>query len=164
MKKIGEYVIYRNDVCLITDIKENDLSQKLCYTLVPEKDKTLKMNIPIENEHIRDIMTKEEVEQLVESMKDIPPIHIEEKLLEGEYKRLLKEENNENLIKIIKTTYLRNQERIKNNKKISDKDNRYFEIAESYLYTEIATVLRIDFEEAKEYVISYVNKTIAENS
>lgn len=163
MKKVGEYIIYRNDVCLIMEIKENDLNKKLCYTLVPEKDKTLKMNIPVDNEHIRDIMTKEEVEQLVKSMKDIQPIHIEEKLLEGEYKRLLKEESNENLIKIIKTTYLRNQERIKNNKKISDKDNRYFEIAENYLYTEIATVLSIDFEEAKEYVISYVNQTVTEN-
>ena len=32
----------------------------------------------------------------------------------------------EDLIKIIKTTYLRNKERLDNNKKTTDKDNYYF--------------------------------------
>ena len=44
----------------------------------------------------------------------------------------------EDLIKIIKTAYIRNDNRLKNNKKISDKDKTYFEKAEEYLYNELS--------------------------
>ena len=156
MKKIGEYLIYRKEVCKVSDIKENNFTQKMCYTLIPESDKSLKMTVPVDNEHIRDLMTREEINELLSKIRQIPVIEMEDKLLEAEYKRLLNEEKIEDIIKIIKTTYLRNQNRINNNKKISDKDNRYFELAENYLYQEIATVFEISLEEAKEFVIESV--------
>lgn len=77
-------------------------------------------------------------------------------MIENEYKRLIDSGNFEDLIKIIKTTYLRNKERIDNKKKMSDKDNIYFEKAERYLYNEIATVFNMSYEEAKNYVINTV--------
>ena len=132
MKKVGEYVIYRKDVCKIKEIKENEFNHLMCYTLIPLKDETLKLTVPIESEHLRNLMSKEE------------------------YIRLLNTENQTDLVKIIKTTYERNQKRIEKNKKTSDKDNHYFEMAENYLYTEIATVLEIPYNEAKEFVIDSV--------
>ena len=64
----------------------------------------------------------------------------------------------EDLIKIIKTTYLRNKERIDNNKKTTDKDNHYFNQAELYLYNEFSVVLNLTYDETKEYVLNAVNK------
>ena len=60
------------------------------------------------------------------------------------------------LIKIIKTAYLRNKDRIDNNKKIGEKDNNYFNLAERYLYTEFSIVLNKNFEDTKDYVIEKV--------
>ena len=64
----------------------------------------------------------------------------------------------EDLIKIIKTSYLRNKERIDNNKKTTDKDNHYFNQAETYLYNEFSVVLNLSYEETKDYIINEVNK------
>ena len=50
----------------------------------------------------------------------------------------LKKMRYEDLIKIIKTTYLRNKERIDNNKKIGGTDDEYFKQAEKYLYNEFS--------------------------
>lgn len=64
----------------------------------------------------------------------------------------------EDLIKIIKTTYFRNKERIDNNKKTTDKDNYYFNQAELYLYNEFSVVLNLTYEETRQYVIDKLNK------
>lgn len=63
----------------------------------------------------------------------------------------------EDLIKIIKTSYLRNKDR---KKKISEIDNEYFNKAGSYLYNEFRVVLNLSFSETKEYVIKSVSSLI----
>ncbi|MBR1680079.1 MAG: hypothetical protein IJ772_00590 [Bacilli bacterium] len=156
MKKIGDYVIYQKEVYKITEMKENDYTKRMCYTLIPLKDKSLKVTIPIDNQGIQNLMTKEELNQLIKRISAIPVIKADDKLIENEYKRLLSEGKRENLIAIIKTTYLRNQQRKENNKKISEKDNRYFQLAEEYLYTEVSVILNCSIEEAKDYIIKRV--------
>ena len=74
------------------------------------------------------------------------------------YKELLDSGTHENLIKVIKTTYIRNKNREKNNKKISERDTKYFNLAEEYLYSEIGIVLNISFDEVKDYIISKITK------
>lgn len=157
MRNVGDYIVFRKDVCEIVDIKENPFNHVMSYTLIPITDKSLKMNIPIDNASIRDLMTMDELNTLIQEIRDIPVIEVEDKQLEHEYKRLLNEGTNYDLVQIIKTTYLRNQKRLENNKKISDKDHRYFEMAENYLYNEVAKVLNIDVESAKNYIIEHVN-------
>ena len=63
----------------------------------------------------------------------------------------------EDLIKTIKTSYLRNKDR---KKKISEIDNEYFNKAGSYLYNEFSVVLNLSFSETKEYVIKSVSSLI----
>ena len=156
MKKIGDYVIYQKEVYKITEMKENDYTKRMCYTLIPLKDKSLKVTIPIDNQGIHNLMTKEGLNQLIKRIPAIPVIEVDDKLIENEYKKLLSEGKRENLIAIIKTTYLRNQQRKENNKKISEKDNRYFQLAEEYLYTEVSVILNCSIEEAKDYIIKRV--------
>ena len=62
--------------------------------------------------------------------------------------------NEKELIKIIKTTYERNNNRLLNNKKISEKDDTYFKLAEKYLYNELAISLNTTSEEIKNYIIN----------
>ena len=50
-----------------------------------------------------------------------------------------------------------NKERLDNNKKISDIDDKYFNMAEKYLYKEFAIVLNMTYEDTKNYVIKMVD-------
>lgn len=156
MLKVGDYVIYQEQVCQIKEQKINEFTKLESFILVPVTDSSLKLNVPVNNPNIKNLMTKEEIKNLIALMPSIPLIDIEDKLLENEYKRLYHSGSKEDLIRIIKTTYKRNQDRLNNNKKISEKDNKYFTLAENLLYSEIATVFGISLEEAKEYILANV--------
>ena len=156
MLNIGDYVIYQEQVCQIKEQKMNEFTKLESFILVPILDSSLKLNVPVNNPNIKNLMTKEEIKNLIALMPSIPLIDIEDKLLENEYKRLYHSGSKEDLIRIIKTTYKRNQDRLNNNKKISEKDNKYFTLAENLLYSEIATVFGISLEEAKEYILANV--------
>lgn len=155
MKKIGDYIVYHRDVCKIVDIKEKHFNNNDYYSLEPVKDKSLRIDVPINNseDYIRDLITEKEALKVIDEMKKIPILQTEEKNLENKYRELLDEGKPENLIQIIKTTYLRNKNRIDNKKRISEKDKRYFDLAEGYLYNEIGTVLNMDYDETKNYII-----------
>lgn len=158
LKKVGEYIVYRKDVYKILEIKEKYANGKDYYCLVPIDDESLHVDIPAEdNSLIRDLISKEEVERIIKEIPNIEVIECEDKLLENEYKTLLNTNGLENYVRIIKTTYLRNKEREANKKKMSDKDNHYFELAEKYLYNEFSIVLNKTFEETKDYVIQRVS-------
>lgn len=162
MFKKGEFVVYKRDVVEIVDTKINGLNQQEYYVLVPVNDESLKIDVPIDNRlgHIRPLITKDKVENLIKKILEIPIIETNNKLIENDYKILMNDTSHESLIKIIKTTYLRNKERLDNNKKAGDKDNYYFDLAEKYLYTEIAYSLDISYEEAREYILKQVTKLV----
>lgn len=157
MYKVGEYIVYKKDVCKIIGIKEKYFNNNDYYTLIPIDDKTLHLEIPINNKFLRDLIKQSDVEKIISKIPEIEIIKSDDKLLEHEYKSLINNGTHEDLIKIIKTTYLRNKERIDSKRKISDKDNHYFELAEKYLYNEFSIILNMDYEETKKYVIDMVN-------
>jgi len=154
MYKIGEFVVYKRDVCKVIEIKEKYFNNVDYYILIPVFDKSLKISVPKDSDLIRDLINKEELEKIITAMPNIKIIETDNKMIENDYKELLQTGTHENLIKIIKTTYLRNQERLENNKKIGDKDDNYFNLAEKHLYSEFSVVLNLTIEEAKEYVIN----------
>ena len=162
MFKKGDYVVYKRDVVEIVDTKINGLNNQEYYVLVPVNDESLKIDVPIDNRlgHIRPLITKSEIDNLIKMIPDIPLIETNNKLIENDYRMLMNDTSHESLIKIIKTTYLRNKERLDNNKKAGDKDNYYFDLAEKYLYTEIAHSLNISYDEACEYILKEVAKLI----
>ena len=128
------------------------------YILKPLDDPSLKMKIPTDSKVLRDLIKKEDINKLLKSIPAINTIDSSDRLIENAYKELMKRGTYEDLITVIKTTYLRNLNRKNNNKKISDKDNSYFLQAEKYLYTELGVVLNLDFESTKKYVIDTVSK------
>lgn len=120
MYKIDDYLVYKKDVCRVKDIRKNNLNGIDCYILVPIDDLSLKIDVPIDNRNglIRDIINKEETLKLINSIPQIEPLkNIDDRNIEKEYKELIYNGSHYDLIKIIKTTYLRNVERINNKKK-----------------------------------------------
>ena len=158
MFKVKSYVLYNYNICEVKEItKIRDMDY---YVLVPISDKSLTIKAPLTQEgiNIRPILTKKEVNKLIDKMPEIGVIKAPDHQLEQEYKKLLNTGNREDLVKIIKTTYLRNKNRKDNGKKIGEKDNNYFTLAEKSLYNEIAIVLKMDIDSAKEYVINKIEK------
>lgn len=114
--------------------------------------------MPIDSNFLKKVITKEEIDRLLLEIPEINTIDLGEKQIEQEYKELMKSGTHEDLVKIIKTSYLRNQIRILNNKRISEIDDEYFRRAEKYLYEEIGIVLNLSFENTKEYIINKLKK------
>ncbi len=155
--------MYKKDVCKIKEIKTNKMNGNDYYILVPIADESLIIDVPVDNRmgYLKDIMSKNEANRLIDNIINIAPIEdIDDKYIEKKYKDLLHEGGHENLIKIIKTTYLRNEDRMKNNRKLSEKDSIYFEEAEKYLYNEISVSLNMSFDEAKDYIIKKVQQLV----
>lgn len=153
MFKTDEYVVYKRDVCKVRGIKNT--SRGDYYILAPIEDDSLIIDVPIENKLglLRPIISKEEAHHLINIMSKTKVIDTNDKMIENEYRKLMNSGNLEDLIVIIKTTYLRNQERITNNKKIGEKDDNYFKKVEKLLYNEIAVSLGMTFDETKAYII-----------
>ena len=154
MFKVEEYIIYKRDLCKVINI-ENDY-----YCLSPVLDESLSIKVPTSNKfnNLRYPLSKSEAEDLISKIPSIKLIQTTDKLLENTYKELMKSNNHEDLIKIIKTTYLRNQERLNKNKKVGDKDLTFFNQAEKLLYNELSYSLGITYEECKNYIITKITK------
>lgn len=150
-----KYIVYERAVCAIIELKEKYINDIDYYILKPLNDETLKISVPVNSNQIRNVISKEKALEIINNMKNIEIIE-NEKLIENEYKKLLDTGDLNDLVKIIKTTYLRNKERLDNKKKISEKDEMYFNKAENYLYTEFSLALNMTKEEVKEYIINYL--------
>ena len=163
MYKENDYLVYKKDVCKVKEVKKNKINGLDYYVLIPIDDNSLIIDVPTDNRMgwIRDIIKKEDAEKLINRIPQIEPLkNIKDKNIETKYKELLYKGTQEDLIKIIKTTYLRNEERINNNKKISDKDFNYFNRAEKYLYNELSIALNMSFDKTKNYIINKVKELI----
>lgn len=158
MFKINDYVVYKRDVCVIKEIKEHYYKDQTYYVLNPVYDTSLTIQIPIDTPFIRNIITKKELNDLIKEIPNIEVLDLESKYIENVYKELLNSSKHSDLVKIIKTTYLRNKERTDNKKKIGDIDKNYFDKAEKYLYNELMIILDKSYDETKEYVAKMVEK------
>lgn len=147
-----KYIIYERDVCIIEKVRKKYIKGIDYFILRPLNDKTLKISVPVTSKMLRNVISFDEANELINNMKNIDVLK-DEKQMENEYKRLLDTRDLNDLVKIIKTTYLRNKERIDNKKKISEKDDNYFNKAEDYLYTELSVALNMKKSEVKKYII-----------
>jgi CarD family transcriptional regulator len=155
MFKVGDFVIHKRDVCKIKEIKEKCFANCDYYILSPIEDLSLTISVPTENKSglLRKIISKEEVELIINNIPNVELIEPNNgRLIENEYKILINSGKQEDLIRIIKTTFIRINDRKNCGKKIGEKDNNYFQMAEKYLYNEFSVALDMSYDEAKEYV------------
>lgn len=163
MFNVGENIVYgSNGVCKVENIGVLDSpgmpQDKEYYTLCPIYSKGSKIFTPVDNDKIimRAVLGKDEAQELINNIDSIEALWIaDEKSRESEYKEAIKACNCKELVKIIKTIYIRMQDRIANGKKITASDEKYFRMAEDRLYGELAVSLDISKEEIKEYIIEH---------
>ena len=118
------------------------------------------MQVPIANKagHLRALITKEEIEELINATAHIDLLENKPANMKSQYANLLKTDDIHDLIAIIKTSYSRNQVRIENHKKTASVDDEYLQKAENYLFNELAVALDMSYDAAKEYFNSRVEQ------
>lgn len=165
MYKKGEYVVVGNKgVCVIDNITTLDMSgvdkEREYYILKPVYVPGSTVYVPVDStETMRRILTKEEVNDLIREIPQIPLIDIEnDKLLEQEYKGCMKANSCEEWVRIIKTIYLRKQKRLELGRKVTAVDTKYYRIAEDNLYGELAVVLDIPKKEVESFITNEIDK------
>ena len=161
----GDYVLkIPEGICKIADIGYFDISgmntDKQYYILVPIKDDTSKVYIPVENagEKLRSIISKDDAMQFIKSIPDINTKDIaNEKMREQEYKSAILSGDHEKLVSIIKLIYARKCERINQGKKVTAIDDRYFKQAEDILFSELSFVLNVPKENMEQFIADTIN-------
>lgn len=160
MYKIGDYVVHKQYVCKITDIIKKFFNNVDYYNLITINDESLAIKIPVNRDDLlRPVMNKLEAEELIKKIPGIELIKIEnDRNIDYVYKELISTGNREDLIKIIKTAYTRNEHRKENGKKVGEKDLSFLDTAEKILYGEMSIALNKTFDETKDYVIKKVEE------
>ena len=131
------------------------------YTLKPLYDAGGTLYTPVDNERnqIREVITKEEAENLIAEMPEIDIISVkDEKKRESLYKETLLKNQCRDWISLIKTSYMRKKTRLASGKKTINVDERYMNSAEGFLYGELAVALGIKRDEVKKFIMTQLDK------
>ncbi|NLL38757.1 MAG: CarD family transcriptional regulator [Clostridiales bacterium] len=163
MYNINDLIVYGSTgVCRIKDIKNSDLmgsgEKQLCYVLEPIYHDYV-ISTPVENTKVfmRPILTKDEAEQLIDS---IPSINAEAyhnsvlRQLEAHYKSFLDTHDCMEILKLILSLYEKKKEVEEQNRKFGQIDERFLRQAEDLLFGELSASLDIPRDTIVEYVKS----------
>lgn len=166
MFEVNDYVVYGTiGVCQVEEICDSPMggadSSRKYYMLKPVYNVGNKVYTPVDSlkVSIRKILTEQEAWELIHNIREISTIWVgDEKMRENLYKAAIKSNDCHEWIKIIKTLYMRKEQRIAEGKQITATDSRYMQEAEKLLYGELALSLNID----RDKVVDYINEQVAE--
>lgn len=160
MFEIGEYIVYGvKGVCQVEDITHIDIAgadkNRLYYVLTPIGESSGKIYAPTDNQKVmmRRIISKEEADRLIEELPQIEMLWVpNDKQREAKYKEALSTCDYRAWVSIVKTLYVRKQERVAQGKKVTALDERYMRTAENELYSELSLTLGIPKTEMENYI------------
>jgi CarD family transcriptional regulator len=163
---VDDYIIYGNHgVCKVESVGTVFLpmvdKNKIYYTLRPIYKNEAVVYAPVDNPQsvIRPVLTRQEADKMIEEIPQLESVWIpNEKEREVQYKAALKTCDCRELIRIIKTLYERKMNRIRDGKKVTVVDERYFKQAEEQLYGELAFVMNMDRNQMGDYLVERISK------
>lgn len=160
MFQVDDIVVYgKHGVCRVTDVGTLSMSmvdsKEQYYTLRPVYQKDSVVYVPVEGRKMvmRRIITKKEAKCLIDEIEEIELVSAtNEQEREMKYQVALRSCDCRELIRIVKTLYLKNMARAKNGKKAMALDDRYYHLAENQLNEELAYVLEMSRDEVSDYI------------
>ena len=167
MFQINDVVVYgAQGVCKIvgTQNQKIDGVGKTFFVLKPADDRGATFYVPTWNEKalakMRKVMTKQDVDALIDSMPKKKPVWIaNENERKETYKRILAGGNQAQIISMIQAIYLHKKEREAEGKRLHMSDEHFMKDAEQLLYNEWQYVLNVD----KAGLMAYIFKRIENN-
>lgn len=163
MFEINDYIVYGNmNVCKVIDIctPKGVSGDKKYYKLQPIYEHGSIIYTPVNNDKVimRKVITREEAEKIIDSIPfiDIMKSDMEDKLMEEEYKKAIKTNDSKEWIKVIKTLYIKSQERKNNGKKPEKIVVNYLKLAEKLFNGELAISLGMPIDMVENYIIEKI--------
>ena len=167
MFQINDVVVYgAQGVCKIVGMQEQkiDGANKTYCVLKPADDRGATFYVPTWNEKalakMRKVMTKQDVDALIDSMPKKKPIWlVNENERKETYKQILAGGNQTQIISMIQAIYLHKKEREAEGKRLHMSDEHFMKDAEQLLYNEWQYVLNVD----KAGLMAYIFERIENN-
>ena len=164
MFQINDVVVYgAQGVCKIVGIQEQkiDGTSKTYFVLKPADDRGATFYVPTWNEKalakMRIVMTKQDVDALIDSMPNKKPAWIENENERKEtYKRILAGGNQTQIISMIQAIYLHKKEREAEGKRLHMSDEHFMKDAEQLLYNEWQYILNVDKAGLMAYILNRI--------
>ena len=164
MYKVDDMVMYGSfGICKVTAIEKRDLTgEEQEYYILKHiyTDKNI-FYVPTNNDKalskMHPICSKAEVDELISHMNSEGLIWIDNDIKrKEEYSRIIKDADKHEIIRLIKTLYLRRKELAESGKKLRSTDENYRSLAENMLFEEFAYALDIDKSEVVEYIEKHI--------
>ena len=137
-------------------------ARSIYYVLRPGGETDGKIFTPVEGGKqgaSRNHYEGKEAERLIDEIPSIETLSIEnEKFREDSYKKCIRTCECRDLLRIIKTIYVRKQARLSHGKKTTATDERYLKLAEDHLYSEFSMLLDIPKEHMADYIEQRVHQ------
>lgn len=160
MFQLNDTVLYGAEgVYRISEIKEMDFKEPAAdyYVLESLCSNASTIFVPVHNEALkakmRRVLSVEEIYSMIRSMPKEIPVWIEDESTRSrEYKEILIKGNHRELVHLIKTLYVRQQEQKKIGKNLHKVDERFLKDAEKLLYKEFAYVLDIEPDQVLPFI------------
>lgn len=164
MFKIGDYIMYGvTGVCKVTDIiKEKYFNNEEDYYVLEPVYATTEtiIKIPVANKKVfmRDIISKEDIDNLIEEIPLEKEVWIDdERERNHQFKLMVHSGDCKQWSTLIKSIFLKKEQKKKEGKKITQEDERLMKSAEKLLNEEIATILHILPDEVPKYIQSNIS-------
>lgn len=167
----GNYVVYGckgvHQIMSITTLDLPGISpDKKYYVLksVSRPDGAVYAPVDAPKINMRLIMTRDEAMSFMNSVSDVKTIDIQNnKQREEMFKECIRSCDPDELLRVIKTVYLRKKEREASGKKLTQTDNHYLEEARGILYEELSICLGVDSEVIPEEIRSRIESDTAKS-
>lgn len=167
MFQINDVVVYgAQGVCQIVGTEERrvDGANKTYYILKPTAENGATCYVPTWNEKalskMRKVMTKQEVDALIDAMPKATPAWIENDGHRKEtYKNILAGGDQSAIILMIQAIYLHKKERAAEGKRLHMSDEYFMKEAEQLLYNEWQYVLNVDKQGLLDYIFERIEKS-----
>ena len=164
MYSIGDMVMYGSfGICKVTAIEKRDLTgeEQEYYILKHINSEKNIFYVPTNNDaalsKMHPICSKAEVDELISHMNSEGLIWIDNDIKrKEEYSRIIKDADKHEIIRLIKTLYLRRKELAESGKKLRSTDENYLSLAENMLFEEFAYALDIDKSEVVKYIENHI--------
>lgn len=168
MYRIDDMIVYaRMGICQIKDIEKKAFSVKsssesTCYVLKPIYDKTSTVFVPVDNEKLtgmmRNVMTKEEIDGLLENIKGKEDEWIENQHERNiKFREILSNGVRQDMLMMIRCIQAKKKDLDDKGKKLGSSDETTLKEAKREVNQEFAYALDIDQDGVGDYITSRIN-------
>lgn len=167
MFKINDTIIYdSHGVCTVKAVETHNFTGENMeyYVLQQIKAPANKFYVPTSNENLvekmRRVYSPLEIDELILNMPDEECVWIDDDIQrKNEFRRIISGGDRHELVRLIKSLYLRREKLSKESKRLHIADEKFLSDAENMLHSEFAYSLDIP----KEQVLDYIRQHLSEN-